>query len=77
MEFNIVGVEENTLVSLGNHRALPIKILYDQLHNNIHSFIDPNEHNNIPVNDKTVDLKLNIKGLQTYPAEELIYKYEQ
>lgn len=67
------GVAEGTLISLGNHRALPIEMLYDQLHNNIHSYVNPNEYNIIPI-DNDEDFKLYINGLQIYPVEQLIYK---
>ena len=76
MELN-EGVSGETLVSLGNHRALPIKLLYDQLHNKVHSYVDPKILNNITINDPDVDLKLDIQGLQTWPVDELIHKGEQ
>lgn len=71
------GVSGETLVSLGNHRALPIKMLYDQLHNEIHSYVNPKILNNITINDPTVDLQLDKQGLQTWPVLDLIEKGEQ
>ena len=71
------GVSAETLVSLGNHRALPIKMLYDQLHNGIHTFVDPKAHNNIIMNDPNLEYNLDVKGLQTWSSDELIYKDEQ
>lgn len=76
MELN-EGVSGETLVSLGNHRALPIKILYDQLHNKVHSYVNPKILNNITINDPDVDLKLDISGLQTWSVDKLIDKGEQ
>ena len=59
----MIGVSEETLVHLGNHRALPINMLHDQLHNEVYSFVDPKIHNNISLvkSDEVIDLQTELE----------------